>query len=170
MRKVRRACVSGSWSPHRCRGRSSGSCSSPAIAVRGKTLVARLRPAASPLIDPRTQARLRAAVDAARAAVGQAQAERERAIAARARRSPPCDAWNRCSRAVPSPATSSRPRRPGSRRARKRCEPAEFALARATHELDLARARLTPSSAAGNGERPRQSMESCSSGSARAPR
>ena len=53
--------------------------------VRGKTLVARLRPAASPLIDSRTQAELRATVEASRAAVGQARAERERAVATRAR-------------------------------------------------------------------------------------
>jgi HlyD family secretion protein len=49
--------------------------------LRGKTVVARVTPAAAPLIDPRTQAELTAAVDAARAAVGQAQAERERAAA-----------------------------------------------------------------------------------------
>ena len=44
--------------------------------VRGKTVVARLMPAPAPLIDVRTQAELAAAVEAARAAVGQAQAER----------------------------------------------------------------------------------------------
>src|SRR5215203_3667525 len=49
--------------------------------VRGKTVVARLTPAAAPLIDPRTQAELAAAVEAARAAVGQAQAARGRAQA-----------------------------------------------------------------------------------------
>src|SRR5262245_38808339 len=49
--------------------------------VRGKTILARLTPAAPPLIDPRTRAELSAGVDAARAAVGQAQAERQRAAA-----------------------------------------------------------------------------------------
>ena len=49
--------------------------------VRGKTVVARLMPAAAPLIDVRTQAELAAAVEAARAAVGQAQAELQRATA-----------------------------------------------------------------------------------------
>ena len=53
--------------------------------VRGKTVVARLTPAAAPLIDPRTQAELTAAVDAARAALGQARAERARAVAELAR-------------------------------------------------------------------------------------
>jgi HlyD family secretion protein len=50
--------------------------------VRGKTVVARLRPAAAPLIDLRDQAGLRAAVEAARASIGQAQAERDRSKAA----------------------------------------------------------------------------------------
>ncbi len=53
--------------------------------VRGKTVVARLMPAAAPLIDVRTQAELAAAVEAARAAVGQAQAELQRATAMRTR-------------------------------------------------------------------------------------
>jgi HlyD family secretion protein len=47
--------------------------------VRGKTVVARLTPAAAPLIDPRTQAELSASVEAARAAVEQARAESRRA-------------------------------------------------------------------------------------------
>src|SRR5687767_6120851 len=50
--------------------------------VGGTTVVARLTPAASPLLDPRTRAELAAAVEAARAALGQAQAERDRAAAA----------------------------------------------------------------------------------------
>ena len=53
--------------------------------VRGKTLVARLRPAASPLLDPRTQGELRASVEAALAGVGQARAERDRSVASRTR-------------------------------------------------------------------------------------
>ena len=48
--------------------------------VRGKTVLARLAPAESPLIDPRTRSELAAAVEAARAAVGQAQAERARRL------------------------------------------------------------------------------------------
>ena len=49
--------------------------------VRGKTIVARLTTADAPLLDPRTRGELEAAVEAARAAVGQARAERERATA-----------------------------------------------------------------------------------------
>ena len=50
--------------------------------TREKTVVARMAPVSSSLLDPRTRAELNAAVEAARAAVGQAQAERERATAA----------------------------------------------------------------------------------------
>jgi HlyD family secretion protein len=50
--------------------------------AREKTVVARMAPVSSSLLDPRTRAELNAAVEAARAAVGQAQAERERAMAA----------------------------------------------------------------------------------------
>ncbi len=50
--------------------------------TREKTVVARMAPVSSSLLDPRTRAELNAAVEAARAAVGQAQAERERGTAA----------------------------------------------------------------------------------------
>ncbi len=53
--------------------------------IRGKTVLVRLTSAESPLIDSRARAELAAAVEGARAAVGQAQAERERAAATLAR-------------------------------------------------------------------------------------
>ena len=53
--------------------------------VRGKTVVARLSPATAPLIDPRTLMARAAAVEAGRAAVGQARAERARAAETLAR-------------------------------------------------------------------------------------
>src|SRR5262245_4931396 len=49
------------------------------IVVRGKTLLARITPAESPLLDPRTRSELQAAVEAATASIGQARAERQRA-------------------------------------------------------------------------------------------
>src|SRR5262245_3765951 len=117
--------------------------------VRGKTLVARLRPAASPLIDPRTQAELRATVEAARAAVGQARAERERAVATRARSE---SSVRRLETLIKAGAVSN-DELEAAQTAFKNSEEAvcaaEFALARATHELDVARARLTPSSGGG---------------------
>jgi HlyD family secretion protein len=48
---------------------------------RGETVLARLTPAQPGLLDPRARAELGAAVEAARAALGQARAERERATA-----------------------------------------------------------------------------------------
>ena len=45
------------------------------------TVVARLTPAAPPLLDPRTRAELNAAIEAARAAGGEARARRDRAAA-----------------------------------------------------------------------------------------
>ena len=49
--------------------------------VRGQDVVARLTTADAPLLDPRTRGELEAAVEAARAAVGQARAEFERTTA-----------------------------------------------------------------------------------------
>jgi HlyD family secretion protein len=117
--------------------------------VRGKTLIARLRPAASPLIDPRTQAELRATVEAARAAVGQARAERERAVAARARLE---SSVRRLETLIKAGAVSSdelEAAQTALKTSDEAVHAAEFALARATHELDVARARLTPSAAGG---------------------
>ena len=53
--------------------------------VRGKTILARLLPAESPLLDARSRSELTASVEAARAAVGQAYAERNRTAEALAR-------------------------------------------------------------------------------------
>jgi len=50
--------------------------------VRGKTVLARITPAESPLLDPRTRGELAAAVEAGTAAVGQARAERQLAVTA----------------------------------------------------------------------------------------
>jgi HlyD family secretion protein len=53
----------------------------PGDAVTKGTVVARLVPTAAPLIDPRARAELAAAIDASRAALSQAQAERDRVAA-----------------------------------------------------------------------------------------
>jgi HlyD family secretion protein len=117
--------------------------------VRGKTVVARLTPAAPPLIDPRTQAELQSAVEAARAAVGQAEAERARAAAAltRARSS------LRRQEALFEAGAISRDEVELAETTRRSAEEAfraaEFAVTRAEQELRLARARLMPSAAGG---------------------
>jgi HlyD family secretion protein len=117
--------------------------------VRGKTVVARLSPAAAPLIDPRTQAELNAAVEAARAAVEQARAESRRAAAAleRARSN------LRRQHALLEAGVVSRDElevaQTTLRTADEEQRAAEFTLARTEYELQLARARLKPSAAGG---------------------
>ena len=117
--------------------------------VRGKTLVARLRPAASPLIDPRTQAELRASIEAAQSGVGQARAERERAVATRARAE---SSVRRLETLIKAGAVSNdelEAAQTAFKSSEEAVRAAEFALARATHELEVARARLRPSSPGG---------------------
>jgi HlyD family secretion protein len=117
--------------------------------VRGKTIVARLMPAAAPLIDPRTQAERAAAVEAARAAVGQVQAERQRAVAMRTRAE---STVRRLETLLKSGAISGDELEAALttlKSADEALRAAQFSVARAEHELQLARARLTPSSAGG---------------------
>jgi HlyD family secretion protein len=113
--------------------------------VRGKTIVARLTPAAAPLIDPRTRAELTAAVESARAAVGQARAERERAVAARARFE---STVRRLDTLLKSGAISGdelEAAQTALKTGEEAVRSAEFARARAEHDLQVARARLAPS-------------------------
>ena len=117
--------------------------------VRGKTVVARLTPAAAPLIDVRTQAELAAAVEAARAAVGQAQAELQRATAMRTRAQ---STVSRLEALLKSGAISGDELEAAQttlRSAEEAVRAAEFAVARVEHELQLARARLRPSGTGG---------------------
>lgn len=117
--------------------------------VRGKTVLARLTPAASPLLDPRTRGELTAAVEAARAAVGQAEAERERAAAAltRARTT-----WRRREDLAQAGAIA-RDDLDAAQTAVKSAEEAqraaEFTVTRTEYELQLARARLQAPTAGG---------------------
>lgn len=117
--------------------------------LRGKTIVARVTPAAAPLIDPRAQAELTAAVEAARAAVGQAKAERERAAASVKR----AQSTTRRLEALLKAAVISGDELEAAQTTLKGAEEsersAEFAVARAEHGLQLAQARLRPSSAGG---------------------
>jgi len=117
--------------------------------VRGRTVLVRLTSAESPLIDSRSRAELAAAVEGARAAVGQAQAERERAAAtlARARsnlrRQEELDKGGLLARdslevAQTAVKTSEEALRAG-----------EFTVTRAEYELQLARARLQAPTSAG---------------------
>jgi HlyD family secretion protein len=88
-------------------------------------------------------------VEAARAAVGQARAERERAIASRARFESSVRRLESLSKAGAVSQDELEAAQTAFRSSDETVRAAEFALARATHELELARARLTPSAAGG---------------------
>jgi HlyD family secretion protein len=117
--------------------------------VRGKTVLARLTPAESPLLDPRTRGELSAAVEAARASVGQAQAERQRAGTALER----ARTTVRRQEALAEAGAIARDDLDAAQTALKSAEDAmrsaEFTVTRAEYELQLARARLQAPAASG---------------------
>lgn len=117
--------------------------------VRGKTVVARLIPAAPALLDQRTIAELTAAVEAVRAAVGQAQAERDRAAAALARAQSSLRRQQELSNAGLASRDELELAQTTVKTAEEARRAAEFNVARAERELQAARARLTPSAAGG---------------------
>ena len=118
----------------------------PGDAVR-RGVVAKLVPADAPLIDARTRAEWQAAADAARQAVGQARAERDRSAAtleraaASARRSAALVDSGAVSREADEMAQTV------LKTAATALQAAEFAVARAERESQMAAARLlTPAS------------------------
>ena len=117
--------------------------------VRGKTVVARLTPggraAHRPAVAGRAHRRRRGCRRRGRAGA----AERERAAATRPARNRPCAGSRPSLKAGAISATSSKaPRRRSSPR-EEAVRAAEFSVARTEHELQLARARLRPSSGGG---------------------
>ena len=115
----------------------------------GKTVVARIAPAASALIDSRTRSELNAAVDAARAAVGQTQAERDRASAA-LERARSTEARQRAlfeAGAVPRDAVEEA--ETARRTADEAARAADFAVRGAEYQVQVARARLQAPQAGG---------------------
>jgi HlyD family secretion protein len=117
--------------------------------VRGKTLLARITPAESPLLDSRTRGELQAAVEAATAAVGQARAERQRAGTAleRARSTLRRQQDLMKAGAISSDALEASETALAS--AEDALRAAEFTERRAESEQQLARARLSAPSASG---------------------
>ena len=118
--------------------------------VRGTTVLARITPAASPLLDPRTSGELTAAVDAATAAVGQARAERQRAATTleRAR-----SLLRRQQELLKVGAVASDTLEDAETAVATGVEAvraAQFTEQRAEYEVQLARARLAAPSASGN--------------------
>jgi HlyD family secretion protein len=117
--------------------------------VGGKTVVARLTTAESPLLDPRTRGELTAAVDAARAAVGQAQAERARAAAELERAQTTLRRQQELMKAGAIASDALDAAETAVMTAKEALRAAEFTVSRSEYELQLARARLQAPSAAG---------------------
>jgi HlyD family secretion protein len=117
--------------------------------VGGKTLLARLTTAESPLLDARTRGELTAGVEAARAAVGQAQAERARAAAELARARATLRRQEELMKAGAIASDNLEAAETAVATAEEALRAAEFTVSRAEYELQLARARLQAPAAAG---------------------
>jgi HlyD family secretion protein len=109
--------------------------------VRGMVL-ARLVPAPPALLDARSRAELASAAEAARAALGQAQAERARAQATLERSQAALKRQVELSRAGLIPPDELEAAQTAARTADDARRAAEFSAARAQFELDSARARV----------------------------
>ena len=110
--------------------------------VRGRTVVVRLVPGESPLLDPRTRAELAAAEEAARATVGQAQAERDRAAATLEQAQASLQRQERLAGAGGLSREDLESARTTVKTAEGALRAAESGVSRAEYELQLARARL----------------------------
>jgi len=117
--------------------------------VGGKTVVARLTTADAPLLDPRTRGELNAAVEAARAAVGQAQAERARSNTELDRAQTTYRRQQELMKAGAIASDSLDAAETALMSAREAARASEFTVSRAEYELQLARARLQAPTAAG---------------------
>jgi len=119
--------------------------------VGGRTVVARLTTAESPLLDPRTSGELSAGVDAARAAVGQAQAQRARAAAELERAQTTLRRQQELMKAGAISGDALDAAETAVMTAKEASRAADFTVSRSEYELQLARARLQAPSAAGRG-------------------
>jgi HlyD family secretion protein len=116
---------------------------------RGRTVLARINPAQPTLLDTRMQAELTAAVEASRAAEGQARAERARTAAALAR----AQSSLRRQQELAESGTISRDALEVAQTALKTAEEAsraaDFSVSRAEYDLQVARARIQQPGAGG---------------------
>jgi HlyD family secretion protein len=117
--------------------------------IRRKTIVARLAPGAAPLLDPRTRIELGAAVEAAKAAIGQAQAERDRAATALERAKTTLTRQEALAKAGAIASDELEAATTAQRTAAEALRSADFAVTRSRHELELAEARLQAPGASG---------------------
>ena len=118
--------------------------------VRGTTVLARITPAASPLLDPRTSGELKAAVDAATAAVGQARAERQRAATTLERARSLLRRQQELLKVGAVASDTLEDAETAVATGEEAVRAAQFTEQRAEYEVQLARARLAAPSASGN--------------------
>jgi HlyD family secretion protein len=121
----------------------------PGDAVHHGQVLARLTPVAPALLDARTRAELEAAADAARAALGQARAERARAAAALQRAETSLKREEVLAKAGAVSIDQLEASRTSLRNAMEMDRASVFAAAQAEHNVEMARARLQPSSPGG---------------------
>ncbi len=117
--------------------------------LRGKTVLARITPAESPLIDPRTRGELQAAVEAATASVGQARAERQRAATTLDRTRSTLRRQQELMKAGAIASDALEAAETELATAEDALRAAEFMERRAESEVQLARARLSAPSTSG---------------------
>lgn len=110
--------------------------------VRGRTVLARLTSAEPMLLDARTQAELSAAVEGARAALGQAQAESARATATLERARSTLRRQQDLAQAGLISPDELEVAQTALRTAEEGLRAAEFSVARAQYDLQISRARL----------------------------
>ena len=118
--------------------------------VGGKTVVARLAPATSPLLDARTQSESAATADAAAAAAAQAVAERARASAQLDHARQSLDRARQLARGGAVSRADLDAAEMAAREAESAFAAATAAVERANHEVEVARARLRAPSRAGH--------------------
>jgi HlyD family secretion protein len=118
--------------------------------IRGTTVLARITPAASPLLDPRTSGELKAAVDAATAAVGQARAERQRAATTLERARSLLRRQQELLKAGAVASDTLEEAETAVATGEEALRAAQFTEQRAEYEVQLARARLAAPSSSGS--------------------
>ncbi len=117
--------------------------------VAGKTVLARITSADSPLLDPRTRSELAAGLEAANAAVGQARAVRARTVAELDRARTTLRRQQELMKAGAIASDNLESAETAVMTVEESLRAAEFAVARTEHERELARARLQAPTGAG---------------------
>lgn len=117
--------------------------------MRGKTVLARITPAESPLLDSRTRGELQAAVEGATASIGQARAERQRAATTVERARSTLRRQQELMKAGAISSDDLEASQTALATAEDAQRAAEFTERRAEYELQLARARMAAPNAAG---------------------